>query len=132
MSDEAMRALAKRFFDCIEAGDIEGLVACYAPDAVIWHNSDGAEQGPAENAQTLRGFVARIAHRVYDERRVAVFEDGFVQQHLLRGRRAKDGGPVALPACIVCQVKDGRITRLDEYFDSAHLAQFRSPAPPTD
>jgi starch phosphorylase len=37
MSDDAaMRALAKRFFDCVEAGDIEGLVACYAPDAEIW------------------------------------------------------------------------------------------------
>jgi ketosteroid isomerase-like protein len=32
---------------------------------------------------------------------------------------------VSLPACIVCQVKNGRITRLDEYFDSAAVEQFR-------
>jgi ketosteroid isomerase-like protein len=127
MSDAAMRALAKRFFDCVEAGDVDGVVACYAPDAVIWHNSDGVEQSPTENARTLRGFVSRIGERVYDERRLAVFDGGFVHQHLLRGVRP-DGAHVSLPACIVCQVKDGKITRLDEYFDSAHVAAFVGPA----
>ena len=128
MSNPEMAALAKRFFDCVETGDVDGLVACYAPDAVIWHNTDGVEQTPAENARTLRGFVARIAERVYDERRVAVFEGGFVHQHLLRGVRL-DGVRVSLPCCIVCQVRDGRITRLDEYFDSAQVAEFIGQTP---
>jgi ketosteroid isomerase-like protein len=128
MSDDAMRALAKRFFDCVEAGDIDGLVACYADDAKIWHNTDGLEQSPADNARTLRGFVAAISNRIYDDRRLAVFDGGFVHQHMLRGIRVSDGGQVALPACIVCRVKDGKITRLDEYFDSAHVAEFRKTA----
>ena len=128
MSDEAMRALAKRFFDCMEAGDVDGLVACYAPDAKIWHNTDGLEQTPAENARTLKGMVTRIVERVYDNRRLEVFPTGFVQQHVLRGVRKQDGVAVALAACIVCQVKDGRITRLDEYFDSAGVAEFRKYA----
>jgi ketosteroid isomerase-like protein len=51
-----------------------------------------------------------------------------VQQHVLRGTRALDGVRVALPACIVCAVKDGKITRLDEYFDSARVAEFRKSA----
>jgi ketosteroid isomerase-like protein len=125
MSDEEMRALAKRFFDCVEAGDVDGLVANYAPDAKIWHNTDELEQGPDDNARTLRGMVARISDRVYDERRLSVFPGGFVHQHVLRGTRAHDGARLALPACIVCQVKDGKITRLDEYFDSARVAEFR-------
>ena len=50
-----------------------------------------------------------------------VFDGGFVQQHELRGVR-QDGVAVRLAACIVCAVEDGRITRLDEYFDSAQLA----------
>jgi hypothetical protein len=53
-----------------------------------------------------------------------VFEGGFVHQHELRGVRA-DGVKLALPACLVCLVKDGKITRLDEYFDSARVAEFR-------
>ena len=125
MSDEAMRALAKRFFDCVEAGDVDGLVACYAPDAKIWHNTDGLEQAPAENERTLKGMVERIVDRLYDERRLNVFPGGFVHQHVLRGTRKHDGVRVALPACVICQVKDGKITRLDEYFDSAGVAQFR-------
>jgi ketosteroid isomerase-like protein len=125
MSDDAMRALAKRFFDCVEAGDIDGLVACYAADAEIWHNTDGLIQGPDDNRKTLAGMVTRILDRVYDDRRVDVFPGGFVQQHVLRGTRKHDGARLALPACIICKVRDGKITRLDEYFDSAHVAEFR-------
>ncbi|TXS89568.1 nuclear transport factor 2 family protein [Parahaliea maris] len=120
-----MRSLAKRFFDSVEAGDIDGLVACYAPQARIWHNTDRVEQTPTDNKATLLGMVSRIEQRRYDERRLDTFPGGFVQQHVLRGTRVHDGVRVELPACVVCQVADGRITRLDEYFDSAHVAQFR-------
>lgn len=128
MSDDAMRALAKRFFDCVEEGDINGLVACYAPNAEIWHNTDEEIQGPEDNRKTLAGMVTRILDRVYDNRRVEVYVGGFVQQHILRGTRSLDGVRVALPACIVCAVRDGKITRLDEYFDSARVAEFRKIA----
>lgn len=128
MTDEAVRALAKRFFDCVEAGDVDGLVACYAPDARIWHNTDRAEQTPAENRATLNAMVARILDREYADRRLQVFPGGFVQQHVLKGTRAYDGVRVGLPACIVCQVTDGKVTRLDEYFDSAQVAAFRKSA----
>lgn len=128
MNDAEIRALAKRFFDCVETGDIEGLVACYSPNAKIWHNTDELEQGPEDNRKTLTGMVGRIKDRVYDQRRVETFPGGFVQQHVLRGTRVHDGARIHLPACIVCAVKDGRITRLDEYFDSAHVAEFRKYA----
>ena len=123
-SPAEIEALAKRFFDCVEAGDIDGLVACYAPDAKIWHNTDELEQSPSDNAATLKGFVARIAERRYTQRRVHAFPGGFVHQHVLTGVRG-DGAALALPACIVCAVENGKITRLDEYFDSARVAEFR-------
>lgn len=117
-------ALAKRFFDSVEQGDIETLYACYAPDARIWHNTDEQEQSRDDNADTLRGFVGRISNRVYAKRRLTVFSGGFVQQHELQGVRA-DGVALKLPACIVCEVRGGLIVRLDEYFDSARVAEFR-------
>jgi ketosteroid isomerase-like protein len=123
-SPAEIEALAKHFFDCVEAGDIDGLVACYAADAKIWHNTDELEQGPSDNAATLRGFVQRIPERRYTQRRVHAFPGGFVHQHVLVGSRS-DGVSVALPACIVCAVENGKITRLDEYFDSARVAEFR-------
>ena len=125
MGAASVRELARRFFDCIEQGDIEGFAACYAPDVEIWHNTDGATQNLEANRAGITGMVSRIANRVYDDRRVEVFPGGFVQQHVLRGTRVHDGARLSMPACVVCAVTDGRITRVDEYFDSAQLAEFR-------
>ena len=124
MSPSYMRSLVSRFFDAIERGDIVAVRDIYAPDAVIWHNTDGKETSREENLKTLEGFVAAVPHRRYTDRRVSVFENGFVEQHLLKGR-LESGKEVSLPACIICSVKDGHITRLDEYFDSAALAKWR-------
>lgn len=125
---DSIAALAKEFFDSVERGDVAKLQSIYVPDAKIWHNTDELEQTPADNLKTLEGFVARIADRRYTERRLHVFPGGFVQQHRLTGKRTRDGHPVSLTACIVCAVENGRITRLDEYFDSAAVARFREPA----
>ena len=122
--EDAIRALATRFFDAVEAGDIATVRACYADDAVIWHNSDRLEQTADDNAEVLRGFVARIPTRRYAKRRLRAFDGGFVQQHELQGTRL-DGVQVTLSCCIVCEVRGGRIARLDEYFDSAEVARFR-------
>ena len=121
MSDDAMRALAKRFFDCVEAGDIDGLVACYAPDAEIWHNTDGLVQSPDDNARTLGWIAANLRDVSYTRVKRSATEDGFVQQHVLVATN-RAGARIEVPACIVTTVRDGRITRLDEYLDSASVA----------
>lgn len=123
---DAMQKLAKDFFDAVERGDVEALKTFYAANAKIWHNTDGLEQAPEDNVETLKGFVQRIRDRKYGERRLHTFPGGFVHQHKLSGTRSKDGVSVDLEACIVCAVENGRITRLDEYFDSAAVAKFRA------
>jgi ketosteroid isomerase-like protein len=120
-----IRAMATRFFDAIEAGDIATMRGSFTPDAEIWHNTDELIVTPDQTAATLTGMVARIKDREYAERRLTVFPGGFVQQHVLRGRRTHDDGEVRLPCAIICTVAGGKITRLDEYFDSAHVATFR-------
>lgn len=125
MTDEDMRAFAVAFFDAIERGDIAAMQDSFTPDAAIWHNTDEKVVSPADTAVTLGGMVARIRDRRYADRRVNVFPGGFVQQHVLEGERTHDGVRVRLPCAIICNVDGGRITRLDEYFDSAHVAEFR-------
>lgn len=120
-----IRAMAQRFFDAIEAGDIATMQDSFAPDAEIWHNTDELIVSPAQTAQTLTGMVARIKDREYADRRLSVFPGGFAQQHVLKGKRVHDDGEVRLPCAIICKVESGKITRLDEYFDSAHVAEFR-------
>lgn len=119
-SGDEMGRLAKRFIDAIEAGDAETIAAIYADDATIWHNHDNKTQTRAENLETLKGFIAGVPRRRYVERKVTSFPGGFVHQHVLIAETAK-GRVLTLPACLICTVADGRITRLDEYFDSAPL-----------
>lgn len=117
--------LAARFFDAIEQGDIAGMTACFAADAEIWHNTDEQIVSVEDTRTVLRGMIARISEVRYADRRLHAFPGGFVQQHVLQGRRVHDNEAVRLPCAIVCKVEQGLITRLDEYFDSAHVAQFR-------
>jgi ketosteroid isomerase-like protein len=124
MTHDEIRALATRFFDAIEAGDIAAVRAVYAPDAIVWHNTDNLEQPVADNLATLTNFIKFVPQRRYEQRRLDVFDGGFAEQHVLRGK-LRDGREVSLTACIICKVANGRITRLDEYFDSAALAAWR-------
>lgn len=124
MGEADIRALAQRFFDAIEAGDIATVESCYTDDAVVWHNFDRLEQSRADNIATLTGMVGRLSDRVYGDRRVIPFDGGFVQQHVLSATR-KDGQRLSMPGILVCQVRDGKISRIDEYLDSADVAEFR-------
>ncbi len=120
MTEAEMFALADRFMRAIERGDADEIAACYAPDARIWHNNDGKEQGPEENLKVLRWVERRLANRTYRVVARRAFADGYVQQHLLNGT-LPDGAAFSMPACLVVTVKDGRIARLEEYLDSAHV-----------
>jgi ketosteroid isomerase-like protein len=51
-----------------------------------------------------------------------------VQQHVLRAT-APDGRPVVCAACLVVEIEDGRIRRIDEYMDGAALAPLLTQAP---
>jgi uncharacterized protein len=110
--------LADRFFKAIEAGDIDAVKEIYAPDAEIWHNTDGVVQAPADNARTLTWITQNLKGMAYTDIRRSATEDGFVQQHTLVATN-RAGQRVEVPACIVVRITDGRITRLDEYLDSA-------------
>jgi ketosteroid isomerase-like protein len=121
MTTDAHLQLAERLFGAIMAGDVEAVRSLYAPDAVIWHNIDRVEQSAEQNLRVLHWVVRHISNLRYEEVRRQRTEHGFVQQHVLRGS-APNGHEVEVPACLVGTVRDGRIVRLEEYLDSAHLA----------
>lgn len=113
--------IADDLFAAIERGDVDAVRSIYAPDAVIWHNNDEVEQTVDQNLAVLRWVCANLADRSYEDVRRHEWDGGFVQQHVLRFTR--DGERRGVPACIVAAVADGRITRIDEYLDSAHVAR---------
>jgi len=114
--------VADRLFKSIERGDIAAIREIYAPDVIIWHNNDGATQTVDANLAVVGWVVANISEIAYTEIRRHATPTGFVQQHVMRGRVKASGKELRLPACIICDVENGRITRLDEYFDSAQIA----------
>ena len=113
--------VAERFFAAIEAGDAEAARDLYAPDAEIWHNTDGITMRPEDNLKTLAWMGRNLPDLQYTQVRRSATADGFVQQHVLVATN-RAGQRIEVPACIVIVIEDGRITRLDEYLDSVSVA----------
>jgi len=121
MSEE----LVVSFFAALEAGDIDTLREIYAPDAVIWHNDDLIEQPVEENLKVLQGLHRAVSGLRYDIVRRVPTADGVLQQHVLRGS-LPNGAEVELHAAMYLQVRDGHITRIEEYLDSAKRSSIRA------
>lgn len=100
--------------------DVATVEAIYADDATIWHNFDKVNQTRADNIKTLLSLHRSLTNMRYEEVRRTIVDDGYYQQHVLRGT-AKNG-ELDLPAALRVYVSDGRITRLEEYLDTAQVA----------
>ncbi|NDC57782.1 MAG: nuclear transport factor 2 family protein [Alphaproteobacteria bacterium] len=116
--------LAERFVSAIQRGDVDAVRACYAPDAKLWHNTDGIEQTVDQNMKVLDWFIRTLPDRYYRVQRREALPDGFLQQHILEAT-LPDGTRWAMDACVVVRVEGGLITRLDEYLDSAKSGALR-------
>jgi ketosteroid isomerase-like protein len=125
MTSQDYLDLAERFVGAIQSGDTATVRACYAPDAKLWHNNDGVEQTVDQNMKVLDWFIRTLPDRHYRLVRREALPDGFMEQHVLEAT-LPDGAKWAMDACVVCRVKDGVITRLDEYLDSAKSAALRN------
>ena len=118
MSDTmaAMVALADRFFNAVENGDIEAVKACYSPDLRAWHSRDEAWTDISQNLELIQNFFSRVPDFHFEIERRFYTEEGFVQQHVVHGHVGDD--LIRLPVCFVALVTDGYIVKLWEYFDS--------------
>jgi len=115
--------LCDRFFDAIEQKDYETLESCYAPEAIVWHSHDCRYQPRNENLAMLADSMKRNPKMRFRNRRVHLFEGGFVQQHTLYVTYANDSVG-QMDVCFVGFVRDGRISRAYEYFDTGQLDRF--------
>lgn len=125
MTPQQYLDFAERFVGAIQSGDTATVRACYAPDAKLWHNSDGIEQTVDQNMKVLDWFIRTLPDRNYRVVRREPLPDGFLQQHVLEAT-LPDGSKWAMDACVVVKIENGLITRLDEYLDSARSAELRA------
>lgn len=126
MSDAA--DVVERFFAALQAGDIGAVRDLYAPDCAVWHNNDPlVTQNRDENLLVLGWVTRNIRDLRYEDVRRFDIPGGVFQQHVLRGR-APGGDVLEVHAAMRIEVRDGRITRIEEYLDTAQLAGLRRSA----
>ncbi|MCH2173780.1 nuclear transport factor 2 family protein [Myxococcota bacterium] len=118
---ESHLAVARRLTECLMAGDVAGVEALYHEDVVTWRNLDGRELVKRQMLKIVSFLADAVADLKYSELRVQPTPTGYVQQHVLHGV-ARSGETVAAATCMVVEVREGRIVRVDEYMDSAAMA----------
>jgi ketosteroid isomerase-like protein len=121
MTEGEIRELCETFFNAYQDRRVDILERVLADDCVIWHNVFGRETTKQDNLERHHDSYRDQRRRTYDDRIVNTFHDGFVIQYQLRGVMT-NGHTGSLWICIVARVRDGRITRIDEYMDSGRFA----------
>jgi len=118
MTDGEIRELCETFFDAYQDRRLDILDRVLADDCIIWHNVFGRDTTKADNLAGFADSYRGQRRRTYDDRIVDTFHGGFVIRYQLRGVQ-NSGHTGSLWICIVGRVRDGRITRIDEYMDSS-------------
>lgn len=119
-----------RLYDALGRGDAEGMRMACTPGALFWHSFDQTAQDLDAAVSGWAAIVANSAERgIFDVRRQAT-ADGYVQQHLYV-MRTTAGKRVIWPVCLVVQIEDGLVARIDEYIDRAGSFLSEDDAPET-
>lgn len=114
-------ARTAQLFDIFESQEFDGLEALLAPDAKMKQNGN-----PEHDVAGLMAFVQGLKNegvRVeYSDVRRSVGDGFVVEQHVVTLTRP-DGKSASTDVCVVLRFDaEGRVTRLDEYTDSAVFA----------
>jgi ketosteroid isomerase-like protein len=116
-------AVADALGAAIKARSIAQIGAVYADDIVVWHGATGSAGTKSENMGLLGAVFQLSSQLEYRNVRRHLIDGGIVQQHQLVGTFA-DGKPMpTLEACLVIKIREGRIARIDEYFDGNTYAE---------
>jgi uncharacterized protein len=118
MTKSEILELAAALMAAVQSGDVDAVEALYAPEIILWHTNDRVDQTSADSIRTLAWINKHMKGVRYEELRVAALDDGFVQQHVMRA----DSPKVDMPCMLRAWCANGRVTRIEEYFDSVDSA----------
>jgi ketosteroid isomerase-like protein len=125
MTDPALdgiAAVARAWEAACRSLDSDRIIGCLADDATIWYNFQPAQRhSPAEYRSILENSKKTFYNQRYIEMLVHLHPEGFVEQATLQGDTPN--GLVETPFLLVATVKAGKITRIEEYFDTSIVQQ---------
>ncbi|MBX9640843.1 MAG: DUF4440 domain-containing protein [Mycobacteriaceae bacterium] len=118
--------LADRLFSAIENGDRATVERLWSGDIAVWRTDGRRDPTTCDDKQralrVIDWFLSTTTTRGYQILDRQIFENGFVQQHVLHAT-GHDGHSIAMRVCIVVKLDtEGLIDHIDEYFDPADLA----------
>ncbi len=108
--------LSRRWEAACRSCVTDDIVGMLSDDAVVWYNYEGVEHDRDAYRATLDSSRTSFRNVQYRDVRVMHHAGGFVEQATLVGDT--DSGPIETPFLLIATVRDGKIARLDEYFDS--------------
>jgi ketosteroid isomerase-like protein len=108
-------AVLDRFFAAIAAADIGAVEDLYDPDVEVWLNVTDQTINRKQSLGVLRWFTDRLVGMRYEIIERRTWDGGAVQRHVVHGHVGDQA--LAIPACIVFHLAQGRIARLYEYLD---------------
>jgi ketosteroid isomerase-like protein len=113
--------LATRLFAAIAANDEAAIREVYAADATIWNNHSPEPIG-LDALVTMLGHMRGVVKEMRFERvRTQATASGFIDQHVTHFL-TNGGVTAALPSCMIADVRDGQIVKVDEYSNPADMA----------
>ncbi len=119
IGDDVMLEVAAAMTTAFEAGDLAAIAALYADDVVVWHNFDQLERTREQALSSAAWVAEELEDFEVGDLWVAAVPGGFVQQCVFRARERSTGKMLVTPAMLRVHVRDGRITRIEEYTDPA-------------
>jgi steroid delta-isomerase-like uncharacterized protein len=130
MSSEANKVLVRRFFEAFNAGDLDGIAALFAPNAIV-HNSGAPDPLNLEGfGQLAAGFLAAFPGGQHSIDEVIVEGDKVVTRMTYRGAHTGDlmgipptGKHVAVSAMTIDQIVGGKIVETWRLFDQLSMMQ---------
>jgi len=126
MTPDALERLTQDFFAAITRRDWSDALERVHPDGRAMQNISGEEVDARTLLTSMRGLVESLKSFSYENPRRILGEHAVVEQHDVRMTR-EDGREIVLDICILLHFdEDGKITRIDEYLDSAQVAAFLS------
>ncbi|MFW6093984.1 MAG: nuclear transport factor 2 family protein [Pseudomonadota bacterium] len=124
MSRSELQTVAA-FFAAIESKNPGAVAELYADDVEVWHNFTNACQDKVTSLGVLTSLCENVPEVHYDVvERLELGAGRVLQRHVLRAVLPEE--EILIPACIFLTVRDGRITRIDEYLDTAQADRLRA------
>lgn len=112
--------IAAALFEALARNDAEAVRGLCAPDMQVRQND-----GTPMSLESLLRFNAKVQRVIsgfgYHETVRSATEAGFVEEHAVRGV-APGGKAFSFTVCVVADVRDGKVTSVREYVDTAAAA----------